>query len=193
MALASTIAAYLLVFVYFASDARLRKSEKARSVVLDESDRKSTYRLVQAFGISILCLLLALLLNYFHIGSLPAGWFPGWFGVLLMVLGITLRAWATRGLGRFFTRTLLIDAGHQVVHEGPYKLVRHPGYSGSLLVWIGAGLAVSNWVAFVIVTLVCLIAYIYRIQSEEAMLIARFGKEYEEYSRRTKRLIPYLY
>jgi len=43
------------------------------------------------------------------------------------------------------------------------------------------------------ITLVCFIAYIYRIQSEEAMLVARFGKEYEEYVRRTKRLIPYLY
>jgi protein-S-isoprenylcysteine O-methyltransferase len=72
-------------------------------------------------------------------------------------------------------------------------LVRHPGYSGSLLVWIGAGMAVSNWIALTLVTLVCLIAYIYRIRSEEAMLVARFGQEYEEYRRRTKRLIPYLY
>ena len=71
--------------------------------------------------------------------------------------------------------------------------MRHPGYSGSLLVWIGAGLAVSNWIVFAAVTLVCVIAYIYRMRSEEAMLVSRFGKEYEEYIRRTKRLIPYVY
>lgn len=110
-----------------------------------------------------------------------------------MALGIALRAWSTRVLGRFYTRTLLITPNHHIVQDGPYKLVRHPGYSGSLLVWVGAGLAVSNWIVFLIITLVSFIAYIYRIQSEEAMLIAEFGGEYEEYIRRTKRLIPYVY
>jgi protein-S-isoprenylcysteine O-methyltransferase Ste14 len=62
-----------------------------------------------------------------------------------------------------------------------------------LLVWVGAGLAASNWIVFLMVTLVSFIAYIYRIQSEEAMLVAEFGGEYEEYIRRTKRLIPYVY
>ncbi len=146
-----------------------------------------------ALVVSILFLLLAPLCNYFRFGRLGAGGLPGWFGVGLMMLGIALRAWSTRVLGRFYTRTLLITPDQGVVQEGPYKLVRHPGYAGSLLMWVGAGLAVSNWVVLGMVTLVCVSAYIYRIQSEEAMLIARFGKEYEEYIRRTKRLIPYLY
>ena len=191
--MASTITGYLLVFVYLASDARFRSGEKARSVAPDAADRQSTYRLVQAFGVSILLLLLAPLLNYFNFGRAAAGPFPGWVGVGLMVAGIALRAWSTRVLGRFYTRTLQIDAGHRIVQAGPYRLVRHPGYSGSLLVWIGAGLAVSNWIAFALVTLVCVIAYIYRMRSEEAMLVASFGQEYEEYIRRTKRLIPYVY
>jgi protein-S-isoprenylcysteine O-methyltransferase Ste14 len=191
--LASTITAYLLVFIYLFSDARLRSGKEAGSLAVTATDRQSTLRLVQAFGVSMALLLLAPLFNYFHFGGAAAGWFPGWFGVLLMVLGIGLRAWSTRVLGRFYTRTLLIDAGQRVVQEGPYRFVRHPGYSGSLLVWIGAGLAVSNWIAFTLVTLVCLIAYIYRIRSEETMLVARFGQEYEEYRRCTKRLIPFLY
>ena len=138
-------------------------------------------------------LLLAPLFNYLHFGRLGAGGFPGWLGVLLMALGMALRAWSTRVLGRFYTRTLLITPDQRVVQEGPYRLVRHPGYVGSLLVWIGASLAVSNWIVSLMVTLASFIAYIYRSQSEEAMLIARFGEEYEEYIRRTKRLIPFLY
>jgi len=191
--LASTITAYLLVFLYLFTDARLRSSKKAASLENTATDRQSTLRLVQAFGVSMVLLLLAPLFNYFHLGQAGSEGFLGWFGVLLMVLGIALRAWSTRVLGRFYTRTLLTDAGQRVVQEGPYRLVRHPGYSGSLLIWIGAGLAVSNWIALTLVTLVCLIAYIYRMRSEEAMLVARFGQEYEEYRRRTKRLIPYLY
>jgi protein-S-isoprenylcysteine O-methyltransferase Ste14 len=191
--MASTITGYFLVFVYLASDARFRSGDKARSVAADAADRQSTYRLVQAFGVSILLLLLAPLLNYWHFGRAAGGWFPGWVGVGLMVAGIGLRAWSTRVLGRFYTRTLQIDAGHRIVQAGPYWLVRHPGYTGSLLVWIGAGLATSNWVVFALVTLICVIAYIYRMRSEEAMLVASFGQEYEEYIRRTKRLIPYVY
>jgi protein-S-isoprenylcysteine O-methyltransferase Ste14 len=182
-----------LVFVYLVTDARFRSGDKARSIVADKTDRQSTYRLVQALVVSMVLLLLAPLFNYLRIGRAAVGWFPGWPGVALMVAGIGLRAWSTRVLGRFYTRTLLIDAGHRIVQQGPYRLVRHPGYCGSLLVWIGAGLAVSNWIVFAMVTLVCFIAYSYRMRSEEAMLVARFGDEYEDYSRRTKRLIPYVY
>ena len=142
----------------------MRSGEKARSLVSDETDQQSTRRLVLALVVSILFLLLAPLFNYFRIGQLGAGWFPGWLGVGIIVLGIALRAWSTRVLGRFYTRTLLITHDHRVVQEGPYKLVRHPGYTGSLLVWVGAGLAASNWIVLFMVTLVCFIAYIYRIQ-----------------------------
>ncbi len=87
----------------------------------------------------------------------------------------------------------MTTAGHHIVQEGPYRLIRHPGYSGSLLVWIGAGLVTSNWIVLIVVTLVCISAYLYRIRSEEAMLVAEFGEEYENYIRRTRRLIPFVY
>ena len=191
--MAATVAAYLLVIIYFASDRRFRTDKNARQLTLDETDRKSTFYLLLAYGISILFLLLALLFNYFHLGLVEVGWFFGWIGVVVMVLGISLRAWATRVLGRFYTRTLLTTPDHRVVQEGPYKLVRHPGYSGSLLVWIGAGVATTNWIVLAVVTVVCCAAYLYRIQSEEVMLMASFGTEYEEYRRRTRRLIPFIY
>ncbi len=191
--MASTLAAYLMVVIYFATDTRFRTDEKARQLTLDERDQKSTLYLVLAYGVSILFLLLALLFSRFGLGQVQAAWFFGWIGVALMAAGIILRAWATRVLGRFYTRTLVTTTDHREVQEGPYKLVRHPGYSGSLLVWIGAGVATSNWIVFAVITLVCLTAYLYRIHSEEAMLSANFGKEYEDYMHRTRRLIPYIY
>jgi protein-S-isoprenylcysteine O-methyltransferase len=79
------------------------------------------------------------------------------------------------------------------VEEGPYRLLRHPGYSGNLLMWAGAGLAASNWIIFSIITLAMVMSYVYRIQSEEAMLVAQLGAEYSAYIKRTRRIVPFLY
>ncbi len=191
--MAAALAAYLLIGIYLGTDAHFRTGAKARSLTPDAADRKSTRTISLAVGLSILCLLLAPLLNHFRLGPLAAGWFPGWLGVILSVLGMTLRAWAMRVLGRFYTRTLLTAADQRLVQEGPYQWVRHPGYTGTLLIWIGAGLAVANWIVLAIIALACCLSYLYRIRSEEAMLMAKFGKEYEAYMRQTRRLIPYVY
>ncbi len=191
--MATTLAAYALVFVFFATDSRFRADEKSRKVSLEASDRKSTYLLVLAFGVSIVFLLLALVFNFFHLGQFARGPLAGWPGLILMGAGILLRVWSTRVLGRFYTRTLLTRQDQRIIAEGPYRLVRHPGYSGSLLVWIGAGLATGNAIVLAAVTLACGASYLYRMQSEEAMLLDKFGDEYRGYARRTRRLIPYLY
>jgi protein-S-isoprenylcysteine O-methyltransferase Ste14 len=191
--MASTIAAYLLICIYLGTDARLRTGEKARSLTIDKADRKSTRLIGLAVGISVMLLLLSPLFNHFRLGQLEAGWFTGWLGIIMMLLGIFLRFWATRVLGRFYTRTLLTTADHRIVQDGPYRLLRHPGYSGSLLVWIGAGWAANNWIVFACVTLIFCLSYLYRIQTEETMLKAKFGEEYEDYVRRTRRLIPFIY
>jgi len=191
--MASTFAAYLLICITLGADALFRTGAKARSLAPDAADRKSTRYISAAIAISILSLLLAPLLNHFHLGQLDSGGFPGWLGVVLMLLGMGLRVWAMRVLGRFYTRTLLTTADQRIVQEGPYRRVRHPGYSGTLLIWIGAGLAVSNWIVLAVVALVCCASYLYRIRTEEAMLVAAFGNDYEDYMRRTKRLIPFVY
>lgn len=190
---ASTIVGFLLICVYFISDTRFRTDEKARRLTVEASDRKSTRYLLYAYGISILFLLVSPVLNAFQIGHVTQLGISGWAGVLLMVAGIALRGWSTRVLGRFYTRTLVTASDHRIVEEGPYHLVRHPGYSGSLLVWIGAGLASNNWIAFAVISLACVGVYLYRIRSEEAMLVEKFGSDYVEYRMRTKRLIPFLY
>ncbi len=189
----SLFVAYFLIIAFMVIGVRLRVGENARSTAPGESDHQSTGRLGQAFSLAVLLLLLAPLLNYFRIGSWVDGWFPGWLGVALMVVGIALRFWSAKVLGKFYTRTLLTSTDQRIVEEGPYRLLRHPGYSGSLLVWIGAGLAAANWIIFAIITLVMLISYIYRMRTEEAMLLAQFGQAYRDYIRRTRRIIPFLY
>ncbi|NUR97528.1 MAG: isoprenylcysteine carboxylmethyltransferase family protein, partial [Kribbellaceae bacterium] len=81
----------------------------------------------------------------------------------------------------------------RVVQEGPYRLIRHPGYAGSLLVWTGYSLGLGNWIALLLVAVLLLAAYTWRIRAEEALLDQTFGTQYAEYRTHTKRLIPFLY
>ena len=67
----------------------------------------------------------------------------GWLGLVLMLSGLALRYWAAKTLDQFYTRTLQIIEGQKIVSQAPYNVIRHPGYLGTLLMEIGAGLAVK--------------------------------------------------
>ena len=54
-------------------------------------------------------------------------------GLAVFAAGLALRAWAVRELGRFFKFTVVVQADHQVVDTGPYRLIRHPSYTGLLM------------------------------------------------------------
>lgn len=189
----TTIIAYLLVFGFFVGEGRTRKGEAAASMKTGSFDQKSTASLGVAYGVVGLGLLAAPVLNYFGIGTLPgAGWL-GWVGVLLAAGGIGLRLWANQVLGQFYTRTLKVTDQQTIVQAGPYGLIRHPGYAGMILMWTGAGLAVGNWLIWVLAMVVMFGVYAYRIQSEEAMMATSYGAQYADYQRHTRKLIPFIY
>jgi protein-S-isoprenylcysteine O-methyltransferase Ste14 len=96
-------------------------------------------------------------------------------------------------LGQFYTRTLRVADRQTVVDQGPYRLIRHPGYAGNLALWIGAGLATGNGLTTIVITVAMFVAYSYRLQAEEQMLLAMLGQPYREYQARTRRLIPFVY
>ena len=124
------------------------------------------------------------------IAKLPSSVF--YLGVILMVLGIAIRQWAIAVLGRFFSRTLRVQQGQTVVETGPYRYVRHPSYTGTLIFFVGFGLALQSWGAVLALLPIFAVAYGYRIHVEEKLLIAELGEAYKSYARRTKRLIPYV-
>jgi protein-S-isoprenylcysteine O-methyltransferase Ste14 len=115
-----------------------------------------------------------------------------WLGLLLFYAGIALRFYAIRVLGAYFTTTLAIAPGQVVIEAGPYRLIRHPSYSGLLLMLFGLGLSFTNWLSLLILMGCALIGCGYRIHVEEQALQERLGPPYQEYMRRTKRLIPYV-
>ncbi|HVO77754.1 MAG TPA: isoprenylcysteine carboxylmethyltransferase family protein [Methanomassiliicoccales archaeon] len=120
---------------------------------------------------------------------------PEWsfyVGIALMVLGIIVRQWAIVVLGKWFSGSIAIQEGHQVVDVGPYRLVRHPSYTGALMIQIGIGLAFASWGAVLVIIVSFAIAYGQRMLIEEKELREQLGKRYADYMRRTKRLVPFL-
>ena len=132
----------------------------------------------------------------FGLGGVGVTPLPGWvfgIGIFLMLFGIFVREWAVLTLKDYFLFRVGVLDGHKVVDYGPYRLVRHPGYAGSILTMIGIGLAVESLAAALILALLCGIAYGYRIRVEEVALSKELGEEYSKYMSRTKRLIPFIF
>jgi protein-S-isoprenylcysteine O-methyltransferase Ste14 len=111
-------------------------------------------------------------------------------GVIVMWLGLAIRVWAIAALGRAFRTTVEVDSGQAVVSTGPYRWVRHPSYSGLLLIMTGCGLAAGNWLALAACALLPVPALLWRIHVEEAELTRVLGDRYRAYQAQTKHLIP---
>ena len=114
-------------------------------------------------------------------------------GLAVMWAGLALRVWAVVTLGRSFRTSVEVDPGQAVVSNGPYRWIRHPSYTGLLLIAAGFGLAVGDWISFAICLVAPAPALLWRIHVEEAELVGVLGEPYVEYEAHTKRLIPGLW
>jgi len=113
--------------------------------------------------------------------------------LILFIGGLWLRHWSIRHLGHFFTTRVTIQQQHSLIQSGPYKLIRHPAYTGLLLALAAAGLAMGDYVALLASTLPPFLAFKVRIELEEHMLKQQFNQAYLDYSNRSWKLIPGIY
>jgi len=114
-------------------------------------------------------------------------------GSALFVMGTALRWQAILHLGRFFTTNVAIAQDHQLIDSGPYRLIRHPSYTGSLAAALGFALSFANGASLLVIFVPYGAVILWRIHIEEAALIGALGAKYTDYRRRTKRLIPGVY
>jgi protein-S-isoprenylcysteine O-methyltransferase Ste14 len=101
-----------------------------------------------------------------------------------------IRFWAVRELGHAFRTTVEVHDGQDVVDTGPYRLVRHPSYTGLLLIAAGFGLGGGNWPGLALCVVLPALATLRRIRVEENEMIEVLGEPYRDYVTRTKRLFP---
>ncbi len=113
-------------------------------------------------------------------------------GMLLFVIGVTLRIIGRLTLGRYYSYGLIIKPDHKLVTHGIYRYVRHPITLAGIIYSIAIPLTFSSLYGFLCMLLLVPL-FLYRIRIEEKMLLDYFGEEYREYMKRTKKMIPYIY
>jgi protein-S-isoprenylcysteine O-methyltransferase Ste14 len=120
---------------------------------------------------------------------------PSWVfyaGIAVMLIGIVIRQWSIAILGRYFSGVIGTQEGQKVVESGPYQFIRHPSYTGAMLIEVGIGLALQSWGAVLVIAVIFAVVYGHRMIVEEKVLVADLGDSYADYMKRTKRLIPFL-
>jgi protein-S-isoprenylcysteine O-methyltransferase Ste14 len=125
-----------------------------------------------------------------RVGEIEAGWLPARVvGLAVGLTGAVLLVWASVLLGQFMMHEAAIREDHALVESGPYRFVRHPVYTGYLALLLGSGVASLN-VCLLLLWPVSLLGILVQAASEEQLLGARFGRDYERYVGRIGRLVP---
>ena len=112
-------------------------------------------------------------------------------GVLLTWSGVAFAIWARYHLGKFWSATVALREGHQLIRSGPYANIRHPIYTGMLTAALGTTLAVGRYRAL-LAFIVILAAFIAKSRQEEKLLDAQFGPAFEQHRRDTGFFLPRL-
>lgn len=140
-----------------------------------------------------LALITAWILYLSGIGDFAGPRFLVYFSTALILFGFSLRIFAVWYLGNSFTVNVQTTTTQILKRQGPFRFIRHPSYTGLLLYYLGLGLLMHNMISLLILTIVPIFIVCIRIDKEEKILLMHFGKEYEEYQKSVKRLIPFVY
>ena len=181
-----------LTLVWAASELWLGWTRRSQ----DRSRMRDRGTLRRLLGTVYLCIGLAVWLSYQtagRIGNEDLRIPLFWSGLALMAGGLALRFWAIRVLARFFTVDVNIQEGHELIRSGPYRLLRHPSYTGSLMTFLGFGLALGNVWSLLVLLAPVIFAFVWRMRVEERVLAEAFPMQYPDYARQTKRLIPFVW
>jgi protein-S-isoprenylcysteine O-methyltransferase Ste14 len=111
--------------------------------------------------------------------------------IAIEVCGVAFAIWAREHLGRLWSGSVTLKEDHRIVQSGPYRLVRHPIYTGILTGLFGVVLVRAN--VGTLVGFALMAAGIARkIAIEEGMLRERFGAEYDAYRKQVRAIIPFI-
>jgi protein-S-isoprenylcysteine O-methyltransferase Ste14 len=166
--------------------ARITKARQA-----DRSEDRNSLRFLW-ITIALSCTIGGILSSTLYF-PLSQGIYLKYAGLGILVAGIIIRVIAIMQLGRFFTVDVAIRKDHRIIDTGLYRRLRHPSYTGALLSFLGLGIFLNNCLALPVIVIPVTIAFIRRMQIEEAALKKEFGEDYDRYQERTWRLLPWIY
>lgn len=186
-----------LGFIYLGSEVLLTVTRRSRSKTGTKQDKSTLGMIWVVIAVSITAGVFVARSRSLRAALWPfdlpeSNWIPA-LALALFALGLAVRWWAIITLGRLFTVDVTIERDHELVERGPFRVVRHPSYTGVLLAFVGWALTLGNWAAIVVVLVPIFVAFVRRMNVEEEALRGALGERYAEYMKRTKRLVPGLY
>jgi protein-S-isoprenylcysteine O-methyltransferase Ste14 len=126
---------------------------------------------------------------------LPIDWRAQYFVaaiiVLLVLASLVLVTAAVRTLGKQWSLQARVLEHHELIRRGPYRIVRHPIYTGMFGMLIASSLVDGHWLGLIIASVVYYLGTMIRIRSEEKLLREQFGSQYDEYAREVPAFIPF--
>lgn len=176
--------AIVLFLAWLVSEVSILRPARDRSG--SDIDRRSMLLLASS---NTLAPILAISAYFAGVGSAPVSFQVKLLGLALMISGFVVRWAGMWTLRKFFSANVAVQSDHRLVIKGPYRLVRHPGYFGGWLSFLGLGIALGNWVALFILAALTVPAFLYRIKVEEDVLRAAFP-EYADYAGKVRKFIP---
>lgn len=130
--------------------------------------------------------------GFLGIPVVPPSPLSGEMGVAICAAGVAFCLWARLTLGRNWSGTVTLKKDHELIQRGPYRLARHPMYTGILTGLFGAALTIGGAGNFLGLPLL-LFAFTRKMAMEETYMTGHFGRAYTDYSRKVKRLVPFVY
>ena len=184
------IICFSYLYGFFELFMSLRQRRKRKENIVYSGDKGSIWFLIILIGVGYFL--------SFSIGATRIGRIYHWdmffvIGAILVLVGLIIRINSILTLKQHFTYTVTKIENHELIEAGLYKNIRHPGYLGQLFIFIGISTSLSNWLSILFMIIPVLTGFIYRIRVEERFMVEQMGEKYQDYQKRTKRLIPLIY
>jgi protein-S-isoprenylcysteine O-methyltransferase Ste14 len=109
----------------------------------------------------------------------------------IVLAGFAFTVWARITLGRNWSGDVAFKQDHELIESGPYSLVRHPIYTGLILMALGTAINYGQAIGFVLFVVLCIGAWL-KFRQEEQLMIKHFPEDYAEYKQRVHALIPFV-
>lgn len=185
-----TIIAFSYFYGFFEIFMSVMQRLKRKSNIVSSGDKGSIWVLIILIGIGYFL--------SFNIGANKTGRIYHWntffvIGAVFVIAGLIIRITSILTLKQHFTYTVTEIENHELIENGLYKKIRHPGYLGQILIFIGTSISLSNWLSIVFMMIPVFWGYINRIRVEEKFMYKQMGQKYIDYQKRTKKLIPAIY
>jgi protein-S-isoprenylcysteine O-methyltransferase Ste14 len=182
--------AFILPWIVFAGWWSVRSRGTARTVEREPIRSRLGYLLLLG-GTSFLLVARVPVKTILDRRLLPT-WPPlQWLALAITVAGVAFAIWAREHLGRYWSGTVTFKEGHQLIRTGPYRLVRHPIYTGLLFGIVGEALARGDGRGLLAIVL-ALLGLWRKLTIEERLLGRHFGDEYARYRREVRAIIPFI-